>query len=58
MNQNFYEYLDISSEATTSEVKKAYRRLSLVLHPDRNSAPDADLKFRFEAGLFLTKSFS
>ncbi len=46
VNQNFYEYLAIPSDATTSEVKKAYRRLSLVLHPDRNDADDAELKFR------------
>ena len=46
VNQNFYEYLAIPSDATTSEVKRAYRRLSLVLHPDRNDADDAELKFR------------
>jgi DnaJ family protein C protein 1 len=47
INQNFYEYLGISKDASTSEVRKAYRRLSLVLHPDKNKADDAELKFRF-----------
>ncbi|XP_042214078.1 dnaJ homolog subfamily C member 1-like [Homarus americanus] len=46
VNQNFYEVLGISQDATLGEVKKAYRRLSLQLHPDKNDAPDAEEKFR------------
>lgn len=46
INQNFYEYMGIPNDASTSDVRKAYRRLSLVLHPDRNSAEDASEKFR------------
>ncbi len=33
-------------DATTSEVKRAYRKLSLVHHPDRNKDADAPEKFR------------
>lgn len=33
-------------EATLQDIKKAYRRLSLQLHPDKNDAPDAEVKFR------------
>lgn len=29
-----------------SEIKRAFRSLSIVLHPDKNSAPDADVQFR------------
>ena len=47
INQNFYTYMAIPNDASTSDVRKAYRRLSLVLHPDRNSADDADEKFRY-----------
>jgi preprotein translocase subunit Sec63 len=32
--------------ADASEIRRAYRRLSLVLHPDKNDAPDAEVKFR------------
>ena len=46
INENFYSLLDVAETAETSEIRKAYRKLSLQLHPDRNSAEDAELKFR------------
>ena len=33
---NLYDTLGISPEATAPEIKKAFRRLSLTLHPDKN----------------------
>ena len=38
---NHYETLGLSKEATDSEIKKAYRKLSLQYHPDRNSTDEA-----------------
>ncbi|KAJ7129576.1 DnaJ domain-containing protein [Mycena epipterygia] len=32
----FYSWLDVPSTATTAEIAKAYRRKSMVLHPDKN----------------------
>ncbi|KAK3928533.1 hypothetical protein KUF71_016780 [Frankliniella fusca] len=46
VNKNFYELLEIPNDAGGTEIRKAFRKLSLVLHPDKNSAPDADIKFR------------
>ncbi|CAG0912413.1 unnamed protein product [Notodromas monacha] len=46
VGENFYSVMKVSSEATNSELKKAFRTLSLTLHPDKNSAPDASVKFR------------
>lgn len=34
---NFYEVLGLSNTASEAEIKKAYRRLALLYHPDRNA---------------------
>uniref|UniRef100_A0A1B6EAW0 DnaJ homolog subfamily C member 1 n=2 Tax=Clastoptera arizonana TaxID=38151 RepID=A0A1B6EAW0_9HEMI len=46
VNQNFYTLLDVPQDADQNAIKKAFRKLSLVLHPDKNDAPDAEVKFR------------
>lgn len=42
---NFYKVLGLKKSATASEIKKAYRRLSLENHPDKSSDPEAPQKF-------------
>lgn len=37
-NNNYYSLLKIPMNATEEEVKKAYRRMSLILHPDKNTS--------------------
>lgn len=32
--------------ASSAEIRKAFRQLSLVLHPDKNDAEDANIQFR------------
>ncbi|KAK0174493.1 hypothetical protein PV327_010255 [Microctonus hyperodae] len=46
VNQNFYELLNVPKDANATSIRKAFRQLSLQLHPDKNDAPDADVKFR------------
>jgi curved DNA-binding protein CbpA len=38
MNRDLYRILEISPEASDEEVKRAYRRIALLYHPDRNQA--------------------
>jgi preprotein translocase subunit Sec63 len=44
--RDYYKILGIDKKASDKEIKKAFRKLALQLHPDKNKSPDAEDKFR------------
>lgn len=52
--KDYYSALGLGKEFTTTDLKKQYRRLALVLHPDKNHAPGAAEAFKKISKAFAT----
>jgi molecular chaperone DnaJ len=57
LKPDYYEVLEVSREVTVTELKKAYRKKALELHPDRNpDNPEAEERFKVCAEAYAVLS--
>jgi molecular chaperone DnaJ len=46
--RDYYEVLGVARDASDAELKKAFRRLAMKYHPDRNTDGDEDTEHKFK----------
>ncbi|XP_060065641.1 dnaJ homolog subfamily B member 14-like [Ylistrum balloti] len=54
--KDYYDILGVQKDATENDLKKAYRKLALQMHPDKNKAPGATEAFKAIGNAFAVLS--
>ncbi|KAI5614925.1 dnaJ-like subfamily B member 9 isoform X1 [Silurus asotus] len=57
-HKDHYEILGVPKDASERQIKKAFHKLAMKYHPDKNKSPDAEAKFREIAEAYETLSDS
>lgn len=54
--KDYYEILGVPKDASERQIKKAFHKMAMKYHPDKNKSPNAEAKFReiAEGGLSLS----
>ncbi|GFR00741.1 dnaJ homolog subfamily B member 9 [Trichonephila clavata] len=45
-DRDYYDVLGVNKKASNRDIKKAFRKLAMQYHPDKNKDPEAEKKFR------------
>lgn len=46
MKPNYYQLLNTPRSSSTLEIRQAYKKVSKIYHPDKNTASDAEERFQ------------
>ncbi|KAJ8370540.1 hypothetical protein SKAU_G00105680 [Synaphobranchus kaupii] len=45
-NRDYYNIIEVPQSASARQIKKAFHKLAMKYHPDKNNSPDAEVIFR------------